>query len=719
MIEYRKIQISNIGPFQSATYRFNVRSKTLICGVNKKSGMSRNGAGKSMIFDILTWVLWEKTVRDISKDKMLRSGQDQGYARVFIEKELWEYRITRFRGKNNSLHFDRFDLKTGEKDKDFSGTGRNTSITQSNIEKHFGSFTTFIVTSYFGQGASNKYLDGTSSERVDVVTQFFGIGIWDKVKSAVKVERNNLKSLVSRSEAEVDILAEQLESFDYGKQSEEKRLEYSKYKKARSEAKRIQNEIKRATDTVELGKRKERLMNDKASLVTNFDTQIRLVNDRIEDKKESIDKLDSLKRKVASIPEKEQKEASQKEYISDLEKTRDSLIKEKTTAVNTASGYENRVVELRELIDNIGEGQCPTCDQIVPKSHIDKIKKNIKISEGSIHRWKVKANEIAAGIKEVTEELEKKRGELERLQHTLRVAKIAKRELESALKSKDEVKELENDKKRLKRNLDDKLKAIDGLVAEVNKVLRGRKSYLPGDIKTLERDFEIVTNDATIHYGNYKSIKNDLSQYRSNERKLKELKGESKEKQNDLDLYEYIYMSIPIIKLMIIDTVNVLLEKKFNEKLKEFGITVTIELDTEIDKKSSEGKIDKYEILIVEEGQDPRDYKSYSGGEKQRLALAIYTGIQEVADLMLSEDQIPNIVLFDEVFSSLDEVGRATCLDIFQSFIDKSRRNVHCITHLEEIEKTFKVDERIIVTKDEEGVSKIVGGGNGKHGEEY
>ncbi len=103
-------------------------------------------------------------------------------------------------------------------------------------------------------------------------------------------------------------------------------------------------------------------------------------------------------------------------------------------------------------------------------------------------------------------------------------------------------------------------------------------------------------------------------------------------------------------------------------------------------RKMSDGSIQEFE----------KDYLEFSGGEKQRIALAISFAMED----FVADDVDCNIVIKDEAFEGLDEEGREAAFDLLRLATDKGKA-VFVITHSEVIDAKYA--KSVYVEKDING----------------
>lgn len=121
----------------------------------------------------------------------------------------------------------------------------------------------------------------------------------------------------------------------------------------------------------------------------------------------------------------------------------------------------------------------------------------------------------------------------------------------------------------------------------------------------------------------------------------------------------------------------------------------------------SSREVDKISVSVDLGTGQTVPYASLSGGEKQRVDLALFFGWADFIETFRGYRS--SIWFMDEAFESLDVVGAACVLDA----IRKSRRSGLIITHLPTLQETLKNRfQRNLTAVKQNGVSRILGGRN-------
>lgn len=139
------------------------------------------------------------------------------------------------------------------------------------------------------------------------------------------------------------------------------------------------------------------------------------------------------------------------------------------------------------------------------------------------------------------------------------------------------------------------------------------------------------------------------------------------------------------IKSVLLDSVTPYLNQRGNYYLSELtDNSIELEFTTQQQLKNGTNK-DKFSVSITNENGDD-DYKGNSGGEKKRIDIAINMALQ---DLMQSRsNKSIDLIVYDEVFESLDEVGSEAVIHLLQEKANTCG-TVLVVTHNYDLKKLF------------------------------
>jgi len=149
------------------------------------------------------------------------------------------------------------------------------------------------------------------------------------------------------------------------------------------------------------------------------------------------------------------------------------------------------------------------------------------------------------------------------------------------------------------------------------------------------------------------------------------------------------------IKSVVIDYILPGLEDKINETLSKLS-SFTITLDTQRKGLNGDKEIEGLFIDIFNPEGEKFDYDSYSGGQKNRIAYAIFEGLASI--------QKCNFRIFDESIAGLDNETISAFADVMLQ-LNQEDRQVLCVSHIREIQDIFSNKLEVINVN---GDSKII-----------
>jgi DNA repair exonuclease SbcCD ATPase subunit len=157
-----------------------------------------NASGKSSLLDALSFCLFDTTSRAFKASSILNNKRKRFSCRVNFEINGLNYYITRTGKKLNNEHV-KVDVdfymidETGEK---VSLNGDQRRTTNFNIRRVIGTYEDFILTTLSSQNNSTVFIDKTQKERKELLAQFMGIGVFDKLYTLAHEEIYEVSALL-------------------------------------------------------------------------------------------------------------------------------------------------------------------------------------------------------------------------------------------------------------------------------------------------------------------------------------------------------------------------------------------------------------------------------------------------------------------------------------------------------------------------------------------
>lgn len=184
----KSVRIHNILSIEDAYVEFDENGLMLVEGWNHDVGRA-NGAGKTAIFNAISFALYDKVPRKVTATEILRRGSKTGNVVVFIEARGDLYSITRSRPKGVV----------------FTKNGNSVDILPAEWESILGlNYNQFILSMYAAQGGSVRFLSINDSEKKQFLLQLLNLEEFSSCRlvadSKVKALESQLVAVQSKKE---------------------------------------------------------------------------------------------------------------------------------------------------------------------------------------------------------------------------------------------------------------------------------------------------------------------------------------------------------------------------------------------------------------------------------------------------------------------------------------------------------------------------------------
>ncbi len=199
-----------------------------------------NATGKSALLDSLCFCLFDTSSRAYKADNIINNSKTTMRCKVNFEIDGIDYFIEKKGKKNLRTGHVKVDVEfylIDESGERVSLNGDQRRTTQKNIQKVIGSFDEFILTTMSSQNNSTVFIDKTQKERKELLSQFMGLTIFDR-----------LYTLATEDIKEVDTLLKNFKKADYDTElaniTEELNLLEEKHKQFKSDERKVKKEIR-------------------------------------------------------------------------------------------------------------------------------------------------------------------------------------------------------------------------------------------------------------------------------------------------------------------------------------------------------------------------------------------------------------------------------------------------------------------------------------------
>ena len=159
-----------------------------------------NATGKSALLDALSFCLFDISSRAYKADNIINKAKSNLYCKVNFEIDGIDYYIEKKGKKNLRTGHVKVDIdfwmvdETGES---ISLNGDQRRTTQNNIKKVIGNYEDFILTSMSSQNNSTVFIDKTQKERKELLSQFMGLKIFDKLYTQAAEDIKEVNTLLT------------------------------------------------------------------------------------------------------------------------------------------------------------------------------------------------------------------------------------------------------------------------------------------------------------------------------------------------------------------------------------------------------------------------------------------------------------------------------------------------------------------------------------------
>ena len=294
-----------------------------------------NASGKSSLFDALSFCIFDKTSRTYIAKNILNNRKTEFGCKFHFQIDGVDYFIERVgkvinKGKNVKVDVDFWKEEGGVVT---SLNGEQRRDTNSIIQNYLGTYDDFVLTSLSLQGNNALFIDKSQSERKDILAQFMGVDVFDKLYNIASEENRDNASLIKKFKSDdfttklADIETKLIEKLSEYSEVENNLTDFNKsIDKLNQQLVSLNGKIipiKSDEYTLEqLESKKTKLEDDLQSVVTQRDSNQSKITE-LEEKQieleEYIDKFDEKELKI-NVKVLEESEAQFNKVENELEK---------------------------------------------------------------------------------------------------------------------------------------------------------------------------------------------------------------------------------------------------------------------------------------------------------------------------------------------------------------------------------------------------------------
>ena len=642
-----------------------------------------NASGKSSLFDILSFCIFDRTSRTNSAKNIMNNQKDTFHCKFEFEIDDIPYYIERVGKMNKQQTAVKVDVNFWRVVDGITESlnGEQRRDTNKNIEKYLGKFDDFILTTLSLQGNNALFIDKSQSERKEVLSQLLGVDIFDKLYQIALEDNRETATLIKKFKQDdfpnrLSVIETDLNH--YGKKLKSLNKELENYN---SQRETISEEVVQLKSSIADTGSFEHDIKELESTSVKYTNTLKTIDTEKEELGERYDKLFTLEETLSTLMD-EYNVIEIKQYISELNKTTDKIKDTKNTIDKLGIKKTSLVDKLEHLESHKYNPNCDVC--------IDNSKSIITSKE-----------EVEIQLKDLNVELEECNTsllELEGIKNNLtQYTKLLEEYTDLEVKHNKVDKDIYNVKSQISSLETKHITATSNLEKTKNLIDEYYKNEeqikINQSIKNQLRIAEKELKDAISKHDSknkelmevFKKQTTLESQKETIEERIKEVKDlEDKNK-----LYEYYLNSLGKdgVSLELIEKAIPMLEGEINNILSqivEFGMELELE-----------GKNINANLVY---GDQKWSLELCSGMERFISGLAIRIALINVSNL-----PTPNFLVIDEGFGTLDNENLTSLYMLF-AYLKTQFDFVMIISHIDSMRD---VVDTLMEIKKENGFSRV------------
>jgi len=685
---FKEVGMENYGPYKEPMI-LQIKNNNLVLIVGP------NGVGKTMLIDAIPFTLYGLTSKEMKGDDVVNNVVGKNcHTWLEFETNGSNYRIDRYQ-KYQKLG----NTVTLKKDDNLIRNGQTEVLPE--VEKLVCPYRSFVNTIMFGQKVKDFFTDLVDSKKKEIFRKILNLDKYtdyynetNKRLSAinVEIEKNahnvNIQlAMINESKKTIDMLNESARKFYADKNQRIKSITMEN-NEITSEITFIQKQADVLNEKFEASYYSIDELEDLKMKTMQIQKDLELKKGDIirqRDQKLSELKEQALDKRNALIEEKSNKEKSYNDQVNYLNKLRDEQIKERETlimnidkeviAIQGTIRYEKeRAKEILTKVIESPKAECPLCETKVigeTKNLLEnKVKtylSNVADLEPTIQNHNLNKNKIQKQIQEIKTNFEAEKQKL-KTQNTAELNEIERKLLNIKEKLNglfQQVNNLANDNinkmtQELAKDLEtvsERIKVVKSIKEENEKTklqydtcikridnLKLKQHY---NEKTLEKTNAEAFDNTQVEYQQQKINTSNTLIHDTNEILAK--------CQSDIDMLEFWKQAFSPsgIPSMLIDEAIPFMNSTISEILDLVtNGRYVVSFDTLSTIKSGEYR-DKISVNVLDTQTRANSRIQLSGGQTRLIDIAT---ILTLGELQSKIQMVKfNILLFDEIFDSLDE----------------------------------------------------------------
>jgi DNA repair exonuclease SbcCD ATPase subunit len=647
-----------------------------------------NAAGKSSLFDAISFCLYDKCSRAFKASNILNNRKQDFDCHLHFQVNGIDYHIKRTAKTINKGKNVKVDVQFWREDDGrttlLNGTERRD--TNQIIEQYVGKYEDFVLTALSLQGNNSIFIDKSQSERKDLLAQFMGLNVFDK-----------LYETATEDIKEVSVLIKNFKKTDFTTELAEKAIEL---KDKKAELKELEKSLKlKSDDVIDLG---ERIVGLSAELVpmdgnlnidelnqskTKLESTLNGYTASFETKETTINGYVELVAEVSKSMEDNKKFFISDEVSIDIEEAHSNYVQAEKDFNEADTNYKLLKQKIQSIKDKIAhlekheyDPNCKfCCDNVFVKDAL-KAKEELEVLEASLDYISddvsgyLNVINLFESSKEQFKELQTLKTKYQKGYSTIETEKaelnglttkiqLAQHQLEVV---EQNIRKYYENEKTIKRNTQ---------IQTVINGLQNTKREIEAEVVSINKQISSLNGSISSIVAFVEEIKRKMNEVKDLEEKNRLYTYYLDSVKRDGIPYELISKALPVIE----NEINNILGQ-----VVDFGIVM------EVDGKSINAKI------VYDDQEWPLEM--CSGMEKFVSGLAIRVALINICNLPR-----PNFLVIDEGFGTLDS-DNLSSLFMMMQYLKTQFDFIWMISHLDAMRD---IVDGLIEIKKENGFSKI------------
>jgi DNA repair exonuclease SbcCD ATPase subunit len=642
-----------------------------------------NASGKSSLFDAISFCLFDKCSRAFKATHIMNNRKSDFQCELHFQVNGTDFHIKRTartinKGKNVKVDV-QFWKEEGGVITSLNGTERRD--TNAVIEQYVGKYEDFVLTALSLQGNNSIFIDKSQSERKDLLAQFMGLNIFDK-----------LYETATEDIKEVAVLIKNFKKTDFTTELAEKGLEkQAKKGELRQKEKELEsktNDINDLSDKI-LSLTKELVSVDVSLDLESLErkkNQIGLdILHVLAEEKSKKTKLDEYTNSISEISQSiEDNKTINGKPIEDAKREWDEYKNEINGTEHQIELLEQSIKSNKEKLSHLAEHEydpnCKFCmnnvfvkDALETKSKVEE-QEDTLLELGNKHQSLIQQASYISDVEEQWETLVELKAKYqkaivikEKTIAELNGFETQKKLYDTQLEQvKVDIQKYHDNEDTIKRN-----KQIESMIAGLSRT----KGEIESEAKSINKDIAGLN-------GSISSLESFIGNIKAKMDEVKDL-----EEKNRLYTYYLDAIKRDGIPYELISKAMPVIENEINNILAQ---VVDFSIVMDIDGKSINAKI------VYEDQEWPLEM--CSGMEKFVSGLAIRVALINICGLPR-----PNFLVIDEGFGTLD-ANNLSSLFMMMQYLKTQFDFIWMISHLEQMRD---IVDGLIEIKKVDGFSKI------------